>query len=109
MYQHWENTGRGIDEEVETFIPKYRFIDRLMKKLRKANDIPNINYVQVETLLIIGHGIEADRVYLDKILSQCVNVSKVVLYRFESESEQSIERKQDFLSAYFNHIDIIYY
>lgn len=108
-YQHWENTGRGIDEEVETLIPKFQFIDRLMKKLRKANDIPNIDYAHIGTLLIIGHGIEADSVYLDKILSQCENVGKVVLYRFKGESEQSIVRKRDFLSAYFNDIDIIYY
>lgn len=109
MYQHWENTGRGIDEEVETFIPKYRFIDRLMKKLRKANDIPNIDYAQVDTLLIIGHGIEADRVYLDKILSQCTNVSKAILYRFHGESDESIEKKQSFLSVFFNNIDVINY
>lgn len=108
-YQHWENTGRGIDEEVETFIPEYQYIHKLMKKIRSASDIPDLNYAKVDTLLIIGHGIEADRVYLDKILSQCSNVSKVILYRFEGESEESIEKKQSFLSAYFNNIDVINY
>lgn len=108
-YQHWENTGRGIDEEVETFIPEYRFIDKLIRRIRRISDIPNVNYAKVDTLLIIGHGIEADRVYLDKILSQCTNASKVILYRYSGEPEESVEKKRDFLSSYFNHIEIVYY
>ena len=109
IYQHWEHTGRGIDEEVETFIPEYQFINKLMRRIRSTSDIPDLSYTKVDTLLVIGHGIEADRVYLDKILSQCSNVSKVILYRYEGEPEESIEKKKDFLSAYFNDIDIIYY
>lgn len=108
-YQHWENTGRGIDEEVETFIPEYQFIHKLMNKIRRTGDIPNLDYSKINTLLVIGHGIEADRVYLDKILSQCSNVSKVILYRFDGESEKSIEKKRSFLSAYCNDIDVIGY
>ena len=108
-YQHWENTGRGLEDEVTRSIPAYKFVNRLMKKIRRNNEAPNISYTKVDTLLIIGHGIEADRAYLDTILSQCTNLNKIILYRYDTEPDESIEQKKSFLLPYCTNIETINY
>lgn len=108
-YQIWDNSGRGLQEEASDFLPYYRLIDRFVKRYRKYASIPNIDYKHIKTLAVIGHGVEADRVYLDRILSKCVNLEKVVLYRHEKEDDSEFKKRASFFRTYCSNIRYIKY
>lgn len=108
-YQHYENSGRGLDEEVESFIPHYQFVDQFLKNYRKQNGIPNINYSKIDTLVVLGHGIEADRVLLERIIKKCTHLKKVVIFRYAGESDDSFNSKANFFRPYCKRIRSIMY
>ena len=108
-YQHWENTGRGLPEEAHKFIPKYRFIKRFLKKCRRKNGIPDINYNHIEEVVVIGHGIEADRAFLDQIMKACKKVRNVILFVYDGEQNESIERKRNFFENRGVNVELVAY
>lgn len=109
LYHHWENTGRGIDDEIEKCIPSYRFINRFVSKQRKKSQIDGIDYSKIDTIIILGHGIEADRVLIENILSKCNALNEVLIYRYEGESDEEFERKKVFFKPYCQNVSEIYY
>lgn len=108
-YLHYENSGRGIDVEVEDFIPHYQFVDQFMQAYRKDGDIPRINYSKVSTIVVLGHGIEADRIFLEQILKKCTRLKKVVIFRYAGESDISYKAKSDFFKPYCKRIRSVMY
>lgn len=108
-YQHYENSGRGIDEEVETFIPHYQFVDQFVSSYRKDGDVPKIDYSKISTVVILGHGIEADRVFLKRIIKKCTHLKKVVIFRYAGESDSSFNTKADFFKPYCKRIRAVMY
>lgn len=65
-YQHWENSGRRLEEEIKKAIPSYKLINKFIKAYRKQV-IPNIDYENIQTFVVLGHGIEADKEFLKKL------------------------------------------
>jgi len=108
-YLHWENSARGIDEEIIKGIPSYRFIDRFISKQRSKSKIDRINYSKIDTIIILGHGIEADRALLVKILSRCTAVNEVIIYRYEGERDEEFERKKVFFKPYCKSVIEVFY
>lgn len=108
-YQHYENSGRGIDEEVETFIPHYQLVDQFVSSYRKDGDVPKIDYSKISTVVILGHGIEADRVFLKRIIKKCTHLKKVVIFRYAGESDSSFNAKADFFKPYCKRIRAVMY
>jgi hypothetical protein len=108
-YHQWENTGRGIDHEIEKSIPSYRFIDRFISKQRDNSQIDRINYSKIDTIIVLGHGVEADRVLLEKILSKCNAINEVIIYRYEGESDEEYGRKKEFFKTYCKNITEVFY
>ena len=104
-YHQGESSGRGLDDEVIKGIPKFRIIDKFLRRYRAKFYVPNINYTKIETIAILGHGIEADRVFLKMILEKCVNLSKVVIYRYDGEDDNSYNAKVSFFTPYCNNIE----
>lgn len=108
-YHHWENTGRGLDVEIKRIIPYYWIIERFLKRYRKNFEISGIRFFDVETLIVLGHGIEADRVFLKSIVEKCVNLKKVVIYRYHGESEESFSAKVAFFSPHCEDVEQVDY
>lgn len=108
-YHHWENTGRGLDDEVIKFIPNYGIIHKFLKKYRNDFFIPDLKYKNIETLVILGHGIKADRVFLQEILKKCVNLDKIVIYKSSVESDATYNEKVSFFVDYCANIEKIDY
>lgn len=108
-YHHWENTGRGIDDEVKEFIPKYKKIHVFLKKYRKHLGLPKIPYNKIKTIVVLGHGIEADRKFLEEIITKCVNLTKVVIYKHGEENDESYNKKVSFFAPYCKNIEPINY
>lgn len=108
-YHHWENTGRGLDEEVRRVIPYCNIIERFLKKYRKRLELPNVRFSEIETLVVLGHGIEADKVFLKSLVEKCNNLKKVILYRYNGESDDSIYTKTEFFRPHCEDIEQIDY
>lgn len=108
-YHHWENTGRGLDEEVRRTIPYCNIIERFLKKYRNRFEISGVRFSDIETLVVLGHGIEADKVFLKSILEKCGDLKEVVLYRYNGESDESILAKTDFFRPHCETIELVEY
>lgn len=80
-----------------------------MRDYRKGGDIPKINYGKISTIVVLGHGIEADRVFLEKIVKKCSHLKKVVIFRYAGESDSSYNAKADFFKPYCKRIRSVMY
>ena len=108
LYQNYANSGRGIDDELEAEISMFDQVHEIMRKV-KATPLPDILYKDIQTIVVIGHGIEADKVYLTRLLEECTNLKKVVIFRYKNESAESFNKKCAFFYPFCEKIDEIYY
>ena len=65
----------------------------------KELELPNINYSEICTLVIMGHSIAADKKILTMLLDQCSNIERVVIFTYDGEATESLQRKEEFFSA----------
>ncbi|MBQ8836820.1 MAG: hypothetical protein IJ002_04855 [Clostridia bacterium] len=107
-YQHWENSGRGLENEMKKIIPYYKLIDKFVKQYR-VHPIPDIDYSQIQTIVVLGHGIEADKKFLADILSSCRLLKEVVIFRYRGEQEDEFQKKESFFIPYCQNIKTVYY
>ncbi len=105
-YLHHENTGRGIDEEIKSIIPNYDFIDDFLINQRAQPLIKDIDFNKIKKIIVIGHGIEADKGFLEDMLSNCKKLKKVIIFKYEKETKESINRKINFFGQYCKKITI---
>lgn len=103
-YQEMRNSGRGIDDESKGELSNYYFLTLLFN--RRLDKLPSINYKKIHTIVVLGHGIEADRVYLDEIFKRCINTNKIILFTYATETRESLSNKRDFLRKYCENIVI---
>lgn len=108
-FHHWEHTGRGLDNEVQSFIPNYNIIHSFITKYRRKNIIPHLKHKRIKTLVVLGHGIESDKVFLKSIIEKCINIEKIIIYRYANESDINFNRKCSFFKTYCDNIVEIYY
>ena len=104
IYYTLENSGRGIDDEIgNNNVKHYKLIKCILERIRK-HSIPNINYKKIKRIVVIGHGIEADRILLKKIISKCTNLNEIIVFRYDNEKEDSIISKKNFLKQFCENI-----
>ena len=97
--QHWENSGRGLEDEMRNIIPRYRTVCRFLKRHR-ARPFPALDYRAIRSLVVLGHGIEADRAYLTELLNRCAGLERVTIFRYDGEPEESWQNKRAFFTPY---------
>lgn len=107
-YFSFENDGRGIDDERGLEISNYNFIKNILHDIRK-HSIPDIDYKQIKNLVILGHGIKSDKVFLKKIVSACENLNEITIFRYNEEEDLSFKNKLDFFLPYCDNISTEYY
>lgn len=101
-YQLWGNSGRGIDDDVRTMIPDFSQVDGFLK--RHSGLPADVDLGKIRTIVVLGHGIEADRAFLSRILRRCRHLKKVVIFRYNGESDSSFEQKTAFFRPYCKRI-----
>lgn len=106
-YQNWGNSGRGIDEDVKMMIPKFSQVDGFMK--RHSGAPSDVDFSKIRTIVVLGHGIEADRAFLTQLLRRCRHLKKVVIFRYEGESDGSFEGKAAFFRPWCKRISTAWY
>lgn len=109
IYQQHANSSRGIDINSEREIPDYHFIKEFMMNYNENMNIPDIDYGKIETVVVMGHGIEADKVFLDSILIKCIKLKEVIIYRYDGEKDLSYNLKTGFFEKYTHNIKTEFY
>ena len=109
VYQQYKHSGRGIDEEVESHIPHYQLVNQFIQAYRSDGDIPKIDYSKIATIVVMGHSIEADRVFLQKIIKKCTRLKKVMIFRHTGEDDISFNARADFFKPYCKKIRSVRY
>lgn len=60
------------------------------------------DYTNVEEIVIMGHGLESDIIYITEIFKKSTSLKKVKIYTFENEKKEEISRKIKFLKKFRN-------
>ncbi len=107
-YQNLVNSSKGIEDEDWNSIPHARIIRKFLKRY-PSQILPKIHYKSIESVVILGHGIEADKVYLKNLLERCERLSRVVIFRYDGEPEESYQNKSSFFVPYCSNIEQAYY
>ena len=108
-YQMYANSGRGIDEEVENEIEEFNQINDFICNECEKRLIPDIDYSKIKTITVIGHGIESDKEFLKEILQKCIKLNRVIVFRYNGESDESFISKSEFFKPYCKKIYTKYY
>lgn len=109
IYQQYKHSGRGIDEEVELLIPHYQLVNQFIQAYHNDGDIPKIDYSKITTIVVMGHSIEADRVFLQKIIKKCTRLKKAIIFRHTEEDDISFNTRADFFKPYCKRIHSVKY
>ena len=94
------SSGKGWENEDLKRLSQPSAIQKYLsysKTYRKAEELelPNINYSEICTLVIMGHSIAADRKLLTMILDKCSNLERVIIFTYDGEAAESIRRKAE--------------
>lgn len=57
------------------------------------------NY-KIKTIIVLGHSLFSDKQYLEALLNECVNLRKVIIFTYDGENENSIQRKKAFFQRF---------
>ena len=104
-YQSASNSNRGLDPDTEPkqYLPEYQFITKYLGS-KKCDIIDIIRGKSIETAVIIGHGIKADKELLRTIFTNLTSLKKIVIFSRKNESPGRYEEKEEFFKQFCNNI-----
>lgn len=107
----YTRSPRGYEEEeIAHFEFKEIIQEYLVSPLRReSQSIPSFNYSGIREVVVMGHGIVADQVFLSSILKRCRNIEKVIIFSYNGESADEWEKKAAFFRPYCKKIRKLYY
>lgn len=108
LYQTYANSGRGLDDEIGQDICEFEQAKDIMN-IVKENDYPEVSYKEIKTIVVLGHGIEADKVYLDGLLQKCPNIEKIIIFRHNEERDEAFNKRISFFEPYCKTIETAKY
>lgn len=108
-YCEYAQSGRGPDIDLCALLSHYTRLEQFAKQ-HDANALyPCIPYDRVRRVAVLGHGIEADQVYLSGLMEKCRNPESVILFTYKGEPPEDIRRKADFFLPYCTDISLVPY
>ncbi len=101
---------RGIDNK-DCEQRKYGNCIRIFHSFdrEKKNDdqwILDVDVEKIDTILIMGHGIQADNKYLQSVFNNCKNARKAILFTYSGEKEEEIKVKEGAIRSLKNDLVI---
>jgi len=103
-------SGRGFEDDD---ITGWTYEDILRKYLAyEASHVSLFNRVSlhyVQKIVVLGHSVESDRVYLQELLKRCPHLRKVIIFSYVGEPESEWEKKASFFKPYCKKIRKVMY
>jgi len=102
-----EDSGKGLEiEDVRILKNSEHLIEYIQSDdFKKESQLDNFQFDNIDTIVVLGHGIKADITYLSSILENCSGLKKVIVFSHDSESCDEWQKKADFFKLYCNHIE----
>lgn len=109
--QEIKESGKGFDNEDLIYFNHPNMLMQFYNgnPYDYEDSIPNLNFEAIETLIILGHSLVADRKYLERIFERLVNLREIILFTYESEKKEELEEKKRFLTRYTSCITECFY
>ena len=98
------HSSKGLEDEDYIDLPggemiKEFFTNHDLLSIGFGNNAP-IKYDDIKRVVVMGHGIEADRVLLQEIIKRCINLKEAILFRHEKETDQKYSAREAFFMNY---------
>ena len=94
IYLNYRDTPRGINSENQKEIPMFKDIKKFHAYYKKQGLIPNCDLKSIEKIIVIGHGLVADKTYLKQIFDACKSLKGVDIFSYEGESATTIPKQK---------------
>lgn len=109
--QELKESGKGFEEEdwSEFCHPEMLMEFYSVCPDQYREDTPDLDYGKIETLIILGHSLTADRRYLENIFQKLINLKKIILFTYHGECRTEFEEKIRFLSRFSPCINMCFY
>ena len=104
--QRIQNSGKGL--ELEDF-QKFKYSNILRQYLHEQSSVKPFDYSKIDTVLILGHSLIADKEFLASVFGSCNNLSHAVIFTYHGEDGNELNRKKAFLSDYCKEIEFEFY
>ncbi len=104
VYIERQNSSRGLDELLREEISHFDLINEILSSSEDIFDFIGVDYEKIIRIIILGHGIEADKKLLQNILEKCINLKEIVIYRYSKESETEYQKKAEFFLPFCENI-----
>ena len=109
--QELQESGKGFEEEDWVLFKHPEMLKAFYNRYpdRYGEDTPELDYEGIETLIILGHSLIADRRYLESIFGKLINLKEVIIFTYPGESKDELDAKKQFLSRFFECINECFY
>ena len=104
--QRIQNSGKGLEPED---FQKFKHANILQQYLREQSAVKLFDYSKIDTVLILGHSLIADKEFLSSVFGSCNNLSQAVIFTYHEEDANELNRKKTFLSDYCKKIELEFY
>ena len=104
--QRIQNSGKGLEPED---FQKFKYSNILRQYLHEQSSVKPFDYSKIDTVLILGHSLIADKEFLTSVFGSCNNLSHAVIFTYHGEDGNELNRKKAFLSDYCKEIEFEFY
>lgn len=103
-------SNRGFEEDDITGWTHENVLRRYLE-CESSYDSPlhGLSLRHIREIVVLGHSIESDQVYLQNLLKHCPHLRKVIIFSYISESDSDWEKKASFFSPYCKKIQKVMY
>jgi hypothetical protein len=79
------------------------------ERIRNLERQYNVNFDQINEIIVIGHSIKSDLNFLKHILEKMTSLKRVVIFSFIGETKESWESKASFFCSYCSNVEKVMY
>lgn len=89
--QRIQNSGKGLEPED---FQKFKYSNILRQYLHEQSSVKPFDYSKIDTVLILGHSLIADKEFLTSVFGNCNNLSHAVIFTYHGEDGNELNRKK---------------
>lgn len=109
--QSIKNSGKGFEEDDWEGFTHADWLKQFYKGHPECYEEywPGIEWGNIRKVVVLGHSLTADKVYLQTVLGKCVNIQEIILFTFPGERADELAKKKQFLEQYTSNIVTCFY
>ncbi len=103
-------SNRGFEEDDITGWTYENILRRYLEcEASHVSPLHGLSLQNIREVVVLGHSIESDQVYLQELLAHCPRLRKVIIFSYNGESDSDWKKKASFFSPYCKKIRKVMY